>query len=94
VLGEQQLIKRTVEIEPILHWWHAREDADRPHLGRGRKDQPRTTKRRFSQLSKGHHIQTNALLQAKPGLGMCPLRRSVLGENLDVSAHLMTAPAS
>ncbi len=43
VTGEQQL-GGTVELDEFYIGGSPRNDADRPHLGRGRKGQPRTTK--------------------------------------------------
>ena len=84
----------TVEMDEFYIGGSPRKDADRPRLGRGRKGQPRTTKtpvlaivQRPTQADDGAPAG-DARARVVADLSEREARR-VLGENVDVAAHLM-----
>ncbi len=94
VTREHQL-DGTVEMDEFYIGGSPRKDADRPHLGRGRKGQPRTTKtpvlavvQRPTQPGEGV-AAGDARARVVSNLSECEARR-VLSENVDVAAHLMS----
>jgi len=85
----------TVEMDEFYIGGSPRKDADRPRLGRGRKGQPRTTKtpvlavvQRPTQADEGA-AAGDARARVVADLSEREARR-VLGENVDVAAHLMS----
>jgi transposase-like protein len=94
VTREHQL-DGTVEMDEFYIGGSPRNDADRPHLGRGRKGQPRTTKtpvlavvQRPTQADEGA-AAGDARARVVADLSEREARR-VLSENVDVAAHLMS----
>jgi transposase-like protein len=85
----------TVEMDEFYIGGSPRKDADRPRLGRGRKGQARTTKTPVLAV-----VQRPAESEAGAAAGEARARvvadlseheaRRVLGENVDVTAHLMS----
>ena len=88
-------LEGTVEMDEFYIGASPRKDADRPRLGRGRKGQPRTTKTPVLAI-----VQRPAESEAGAPAGEARARvvadlsereaRRVLGENIDVTAHLMS----
>ena len=94
VTGEHQL-NGTVEIDEFYIGGSPRKDADRPHLGRGRKGQPRTTKTPvLAVVQRPPHADEGAAAGEARARVVSDLSerevRRVLGENVDVAAHLMS----
>jgi len=94
VTREQQL-GGTVELDEFYIGGSPRKDADRPHLGRGRKRQPRTTKtpvlaivQRPGPLAEGT-AAGEARARVVDDLPETEARR-VLDGTVDLSAHLMS----
>ena len=94
VTGEHQL-GGTVEIDEFYIGGSPRNDADRPHLGRGRKGQPRTTKTPVLAVVQRPLLDDEGVAAGEArarivsNLSEREVRR-VLGENVDLSAHLMS----
>jgi transposase-like protein len=94
VTGEHQL-NGTVEIDEFYIGGSPRKDADRPHLGRGRKGQPRTTKtpalavvQRPAEIAEGA-AAGEARARVVADLSEREARR-VLSEHVDVTTDLMS----
>lgn len=85
----------TVEMDEFHFGGTPRKDADRPHLGRGRKGQPRTTKTPALAV-----VQRPAAIEEGAAAGEARARvvadlsereaRRVLSEHVDVHTHLMS----
>lgn len=85
----------TVEMDEFYFGGTPRKDADRPHLGRGRKGQPRTTKTPALAV-----VQRPAAIAEGTAAGEARARvvadlsereaRRVLSEHVDVNTHLMS----
>ncbi|HJS84108.1 MAG TPA: IS1595 family transposase [Acetobacteraceae bacterium] len=95
LVGREHPFGGTVEMDELYIGGSPRKDADRPHLGRGRKGQPRTTKtpvlavvQRPAESAAGA-AAGEARAQVVADLSEREARR-VLGENVDVTAHLMS----
>ena len=68
LMTREHQLDGTVEMDEFYIGGGPRRDADRPHLGRGRKGQPRTTKTRFSPPSfNGQRRLTKVPLPATRG---------------------------
>jgi len=94
VTREQQL-GGTVEIDEFYIGGSPRRDADRPHLGRGRKGQPRTRKTPvLAVVQRPEHLQDGAPAGGAGARVVDDLSEReaarVLGETVDQSAHLMS----
>jgi ISXO2-like transposase domain/Transposase zinc-ribbon domain len=94
VTREHQL-DGTVEMDEFYIGGSPRNDADRPHLGRGRKGQPRTTKtpvlavvQRPAAVEEGA-VAGEARARVVADLSEREAHR-VLSEHVDVAAHLMS----
>lgn len=94
VTREQQL-DGTVEIDEFYIGGSPRRDADRPHLGRGRKGQPRTAKTPvLAVVQRPEQLQDGAPAGGAGARVVDDLSEReaarVLGETVDQSAHLMS----
>jgi hypothetical protein len=90
-----QQVGGTVEIDEFYIGGSPRRDADRPRLGRGRKGQPRTTKTPvLAVVQRPGQLQDGAPAGAAGArvVGDLSEREAgrVLGETVDLSAHLMS----
>ena len=95
LMTREHQLDGTVEMDEFYIGGSPRRDADRPHLGRGRKGQPRTTKtpvlavvQRPAETDEGA-AAGDARARVVDDLSEREARR-VLGENVDVAAHLMS----
>ena len=95
LVSREHQLDGTVEMDEFYIGGSPRKDADRPHLGRGRKGQPRTTKtpvlavvQRPAQADEGS-AAGDARARVVADLSEREARR-VLSENVDVAAHLMS----
>jgi hypothetical protein len=95
LVTREQPFDGTVEMDEFYIGGSPRRDADRPHLGRGRKGQPRTTKipvltvvQRPAQINEGA-AAGEARARVVADLSEREARR-VLSEHVDVAAHLMS----
>ena len=94
VTREHQL-DGTVEMDEFYIGGSPRKDADQPHLGRGRKGQPRTTKTpvlavvQRAELAAEGATAGEARARVVADLSEREAHR-VLSENVDVAAHLMS----
>jgi hypothetical protein len=94
VTREHQL-DGTVEMDEFYFGGAPRKDADRPHLGRGRKGQPRTTKTpALAVVQRPMEVKERAAAGEARARVVADLSereaRRVLSENVDVTAHLMS----
>jgi hypothetical protein len=95
LMNREHQLNGTVEMDEFYVGGSPRKDADRPHMGRGRKGQPRTTKTPVLAV-----VQRPARAQDGAAAGDARARvvadlsereaRRVLSENVDVAAHLMS----
>jgi transposase-like protein len=96
LMSRQQLVSGTVEIDDLYIGGTPRKDADRLHLGRGRKGQPRTTKTPVLVI-----IQRPENLGAPAGAAGAHVVKDlsayqtdrVLSQTVEQSAHLMSDEA-
>jgi ISXO2-like transposase domain/Transposase zinc-ribbon domain len=95
LVAKQQQLGGTVELDEFYIGGSPRNDADRPHLGRGRKGHPRTTKTPVLAI-----VQRPGPLEEGMPAGEArahvvddlsePEARRVLDGTVDLSAHLMS----
>lgn len=95
LMNREHPLEGLVEMDEFYLGGSPRNDADRPRLGRGRKGQPRTTKtpvlavvQRPAERDKGA-AAGEARARVVADLSEREARR-VLGDNVDVAAHLMS----
>jgi ISXO2-like transposase domain/Transposase zinc-ribbon domain len=95
LVTREHTLEGTVEIDEFYFGGGPPKDADRPHLGRGRKGQPRTTKtpalavvQRPMEATEGA-AAGEARARVVADLSEREARR-VLSENVEVTAHLMS----
>ena len=95
LVTREHALDGTVEMDEFHFGGTPRKDADRPHLGRGRKGQPRTTKTPALAI-----VQRPAEIEQGAAAGEARARvvadlsereaRRVLSEHVDVNTHLMS----
>ena len=95
LVSSERQVGGTVEIDEFYIGGSPRNDADRPHLGRGRKGHPRTTKTPvLSVVQRPLHLEEGAPAGTAGARVVRNLSESeagqVLSETVDPSAHLMS----